>query len=531
MKFSNVKIGTRLLASFSLILLILLVLSVMSIARLADVNQLLSDMVNDKYPKTVLAHATIDSLNGVARSSRNIFLMTDASDIAKEMEAIERNRSAAMTAIASLEKMITGEKGRELLAGVKTAQGNYDDALRAMLAQHKSGNDEEAKAALLDMVRPLQLTFMKTLQAVIEHQNGLMLESGNAASKTYTDSKTIIIALTAISIVLALIISLSVTRSIVTPLRQAVTIAETVAAGDLTSQIHSDARDETGQLLQALAAMNKHLLQVVSQVRHGTDAVATASEQIAMGNLDLSARTEQQAGSLEETASSMEELTATVKQNASTAHTVNRLAQAASDAAAEGGTVVGQVIGTMEAISASSRRMDDIINVIDGIAFQTNILALNAAVEAARAGEQGRGFAVVASEVRTLAQRSAAAAKEIKTLIDESAQNVDSGGKFASQAGTTMEQVLQRIREVTTLVTEIAAAGAEQSAGIEQVNKAVSEMDTVTQQNAALVEESAAAAHSLKEQAAQLVRAVEVFKTGHQQAPQLLKRQAVPALR
>ncbi len=295
-------------------------------------------------------------------------------------------------------------------------------------------------------------------------------------------------------------------------LNEAVRVARAVAAGDLTQNIQIRTNDETGQLMAAMQDMNTSLADIVGQVRTGTETIAVASREIASGNADLSSRTEQQASSLEETASSMEELTSTVRQNAENARQANQLVSSTADVAVKGGQVVDQVVDTMASIKDSSRKIADIIGVIDGIAFQTNILALNAAVEAARAGEQGRGFAVVASEVRNLAQRSAGAAKEIKSLIEDSVGKVDAGGKLVDEAGKTMGEIVSSVKRVTDIMSEIAAASSEQSSGIEQVNQAVAQMDEVTQQNAALVEQAAAAAESLQDQAGKLAEAVSVFR-------------------
>ncbi|OFA07123.1 methyl-accepting chemotaxis protein I [Duganella sp. HH101] len=357
----------------------------------------------------------------------------------------------------------------------------------------------------------LMLAVVVALGAVGLRATSAEHASGTAASiaSFYT---TLMIALGVAGGLMSLFTAWYITRGIVGPIRHAVRVARTVAGGDLSSNIEVRSRDEIGQLSAALKDMNASLINIVSEVRGGTEAIGTASAEIAAGNMDLSERTERQAGSLEETASSMEELTSTVKQNAANANQANQLAVSASAVAGQGGAVVAQVVDTMASINASARKIVDIIAVIDGIAFQTNILALNAAVEAARAGEQGRGFAVVANEVRNLAQRSAAAAREIKGLIGDSVEQVDAGARLVDQAGVTMTEIVASVRRFTDIMSDIAAASQEQLSGIEHINGAIAEMDQTTQQNAALVEQASAAAATMRDQAAHLQGAVGVFK-------------------
>jgi methyl-accepting chemotaxis protein len=374
-----------------------------------------------------------------------------------------------------------------------------------------------SKQAYGDTYAALQV-FAAATREMIDFQENRFEAAGSESILTFEAARTSMIGLALAAILIGLSFAFWITRSITRPIDAAVKIAQTVAAGDLTSRIEVTSQDETGQLMQALKDMNTSLVGIVGNVRQGTDTIATASSQIAAGNQDLSSRTEEQASSLEETAASMEELTSTVKQNADNARQANQLAVSASSVAVKGGAVVAQVVGTMGAINTSSRKIVDIIGVIDGIAFQTNILALNAAVEAARAGEQGRGFAVVAAEVRNLAQRSAAAAKEIKTLIGDSVDKVEEGSRQVAEAGKTMDEIVDSVRRVTDIMAEITAASQEQTQGIEQINQAITQMDQVTQQNAALVEEAAAAAQSLQEQAGGLSQVVSIFKLDDEQA-------------
>ncbi len=400
---------------------------------------------------------------------------------------------------------------------VAAATENYRSAMKRLQQMKSAGvsNFTDLDAA----VRGVEQPFVEPLGRLREFNN---LEAANKVTELmglviWTRILLLGASIPVLFLVVAFVVAL--TRSITRSLRQAVAVAKQVAAGDLTSDVDVQRRDEVGELLSSLKTMNESLRHIVGEVRHGTDTMANASMEIVAGNTDLSQRTEEQASSLEETASSIEELTATVKQNADNAKLANQLADEASAVATKGGEVVSRVVSTMGSINESSRKIVDIISVIDGIAFQTNILALNAAVEAARAGEQGRGFAVVAGEVRNLAQRSAAAAKEIKTLIGDSVDKVENGTRLVDEAGKTMQEIVTGIRQVTEIMAGISAASQEQRAGIEQVNQAIMQMDKVTQQNAALVEESAAAAESLQEQASTLAESVRAFKLHSAPAP------------
>jgi methyl-accepting chemotaxis protein len=372
--------------------------------------------------------------------------------------------------------------------------------------------------ALLAIWLLVQLGQVGDAAAMLGKKAGAAAAQAQQIEAAVDGARTVALVFLGINLLLAAMLGRWLGAQAARPIHEAVLVARRIADGDLSTRIEVAAGGEAGLLMRAMQEMNDKLVAMIVNVRSGTDLIATGSGEIASGNLDLSARTEQQAASLEETASSMEELTATVKQNADHAHQASKLAVSASEVAVKGGAVVSEVVGTMASINDSSKRIAEIIGVIDGIAFQTNILALNAAVEAARAGEQGRGFAVVASEVRNLAQRSAAAAKEIKALIDDSVEKVNAGTELADKAGSTMNEVVTSVKRVTDIIAEIADASAEQTAGIEQVNKAIAGMDQATQQNAALVEESAAAAASMREQAGNLARMVGTFVLGGAQA-------------
>jgi len=445
---------------------------------------------------------------------RTMLLNTDPAGIKKEIARIEETRRMIGDQLDKLATEVHSDAGKAGLAKITETRSKYVPLQSKFMELMVANKADEAKVLLLGDIQLANLAYSAALDSMIKHQDTAMEESAAEAEAAVASMKLMMGVAVVFSLLSAVLLALWIIRAITRPINQAVDVARAVASGDLSMQFRADGNNETAQLLMALKDMQISLVKVVTNVRQGSEGVATASAEIAQGNNDLSARTESQASALEETAASMEELSATVKQNADSARQANQLAMNASTVAIQGGTVVAQVVDTMKGINDASRKISDIISVIDGIAFQTNILALNAAVEAARAGEQGRGFAVVASEVRSLAGRSAEAAKEIKSLINASVERVEQGTALVDQAGSTMTEVVGAIKRVTDLMGEISAASSEQSAGVSQVGEAVTQMDQVTQQNAALVEEMAAAASSLKSQAQELVQVVAVFNLG-----------------
>ncbi|SHH44838.1 methyl-accepting chemotaxis protein [Massilia sp. CF038] len=508
----NLSIGQRLALGFGVVIALLLLLAGLSYVRIASLNQEVAKMVDARYPKTVVANSIKTDVSEATRSMLNVLIMTDPSQIAKELSNIEARNAAATKALAELSKSTADAKGQEILKNIATVRDRFIPGQASFVGLINEDKKDDAMVKFMFSLRPQQNKYLDQLDKFVAYQNEEMVKAGQDASAQTQRTQLMIMVLAGVAALLSLVVAVFATRSITTPLKEAVGVAQRVANGDLTSDIHVSSSDETGQMMEALRHMNASLIKIVAQVRSGTDSIAEASAEIASGNMDLSSRTEQQANSLGQTSSSMRELTSTVQQNADNARQANQLAAKASEVAARGGSVVSHVVDTMGSITASSKKIVDIIGVIDGIAFQTNILALNAAVEAARAGEQGRGFAVVAAEVRNLAQRSAGAAKEIKALIGDSVDKVREGSTLVEQAGVTMEEVVASVRRVTDIMGEITSASQEQSVGIAHVNTTILEMDETTQQNAALVEEAAAAAASMQDQAAGLARVVSVFK-------------------
>jgi methyl-accepting chemotaxis protein-1 (serine sensor receptor) len=509
----NLKLGQRLGGAFAIVLLLLAGLAWLGVSSVGKTF----NGVHEIYANSVIPLRELQKVQYLTVRNRMLLLdmhtIPKPDNIAKRTEEISKNvelsnqawKEYLATDLTPAEKELAPKFEAELAAYRKDALGPMRDALLA-------GKRDEAEVLYFEKVSPMSAPVFADIDKLLEIQVTLAKQQFDQAGAGYQSTRNWSIALSVVAVALGALLAYVITRSITQPVGKAQQFSKAIAAGDLAASIHHNASDEIGSLVRSLKDMQSNLASVVGNVRRGADSVATASAEIAQGNQDLSGRTENQASALEETAASMEELGSTVRQNADSARQANQLATQASSVAVKGGEVVSQVVDTMRGITDSSKRIADIIGVIDGIAFQTNILALNAAVEAARAGEQGRGFAVVAGEVRALAGRSAEAAKEIKSLINTSVERVEHGTALVDQAGATMTEVVASIRRVTDIMGEISAASQEQSQGVSQVGEAVTQMDQATQQNAALVEEMAAAATSLKSQAEDLVRVVAVFR-------------------
>ncbi|MEO7496689.1 MAG: methyl-accepting chemotaxis protein [Massilia sp.] len=505
-------IGTRLTLGFGAVLALLVALSAIGLWRMHSASAMLNQLIDEKVRNERLINSWQNVVEVNAARTTAAWLAANPAE-QQAVEAVMKKSSASATEVQNtLGKVLQQPEAKALLAKVMETRVVYTAARAQVFKEKDAGHlDIATEIFSKDMVGKRE-RYLDALDKLAVHERKQLDDSGAAINAEYESGRTMLVVLGLLAICLGVLFAYRITRSITVPLQDAVRVARRVATGDLTSDITAEGEDETAQLMSALKDMNNSLVGLVGNVRDGTDMIGTASREIASGNLDLSSRTEAQASSLEETAAAMEELTSAVNFNADHAIEANQLAIDASSVAAKGGAVVADVVATMGSINDSSRKIVDIISVIDGIAFQTNILALNAAVEAARAGEQGRGFAVVAAEVRNLAQRSAGAAKEIKTLIGDSVAKVDTGSRLVEEAGKTMQEVVRSIERVTLIMGDITSASAEQRDGIGQVNLAITQMDDVTQQNTALVEQAAAAAASMQEQAARLSDVVGVFK-------------------
>jgi methyl-accepting chemotaxis protein len=524
---SKMNIGQRLGLAFTLTLTMTVIITGVGMWRMDDVSDATETMMAAPLAKERLVSDFHTLIFGSVRRTTAIVKSSDPSLAAAFKDDTQWAMKHGDVLLGQLVPLLTEPEEKAQFKLAMERRAAYNSARDRAIKAKAEGRPDESAVIFEGEFVPAARGFQGALQDLVTMQRKQIDATGKTIGHIGQTSKRFMFGLSVFAVLLGAVCSWLITRSIVRPIRQAVDLTESVAAGDLTRHIAATTSDETGALLRALRHMNDSLADIVAQVRSGTDSMSTAAGEISAGNLDLSARTEQRAATLEETASTMEALTATVRQNAENARQANQLAIAASDVASQGGAVVADVVTTMRAIHASAGKITDIIGVIDGIAFQTNILALNAAVEAARAGEQGRGFAVVAGEVRTLAQRSAAAAREIKNLIMESVTNVDTGTRLVDRAGRTMEDVVHSIGRVTDIMAEITSSSQEQRGGIEQVNSAIGAIDRTTQQDAALVEEAAAATASMQEQAAHLAVTVGVFKVAQVQRGAA----RVPALR
>nr|WP_249180423.1 methyl-accepting chemotaxis protein [Burkholderia ambifaria] len=505
------------LGGFGLLAAVVVIVSGMALKALSDTNDEFSRYMNGINARANLTAQIRTAVDRRAIAARNLVLVTTPSDLQQELAEVQQAHKDVQDDLAKLKGLMANgtdvtDRARELVAEIARVEASYGSVALNIVGLAQAGKKDEAIADIDNRCRPLLAQLIRATDAYATYTHEREIAIAQAFADRYETGRNLLLAISLIAVAVAVGGGLWLTRKITVPIVAAVDVARTVANGDLRSRISVSGNDETRDLLEALGTMNTRLIDIVGRVRDSSNSIAHAVGEIASGNLDLSQRTEEQAASLQETAATMEEFTSTVRLNAENAQQASTLAANASDVALRGSSVVGRVVDTMTEIGNRSSKIADITGIIEGIAFQTNILALNAAVEAARAGEQGRGFAVVASEVRSLAQRSSTAAKEIKELIGASVQTIQNGSALAGEAGKTMSDVTQAVARVTDIMGEIAAASAEQSRGIDQVNLTITQMDATTQQNAALVEQAAAASKSLETQGRELSQTVSAFR-------------------
>ena len=511
----DLKIGTRLSIGFAALIALSLLAGGLGIQRIVAVRTIADRLGSDDAELMVDAQGWLRAIEANTARTWVVFFASDPAVVEKVKQEMKDTSAAQTGRVKRMSVLAEADpEMKRVIDEIARDRDIYQSLRNTLVKRQEAG--ENVHDEVVAKVFPAAATLLSAVNRLVEYQDHRMKATEAAADAAASEGVMALCAGCALALAAGLWFAVMLTRSVVKPVREAQALAQAIAAGDLTQDVRSGARDEIGQLTQSMGAMVRSLREIVGAVRSSSESIATGSSEIATGNADLSQRTEEQAANLQQTAASMEQLSSTVNNNAATAQEAERLAGSASDIALQGGSAMGQVVHTMEAISAASRKISDIIGVIDGIAFQTNILALNAAVEAARAGEQGRGFAVVAGEVRLLAQRSAEAAREIKSLITDSVEKVETGSRQVDAAGRTMSDIVAQVKRVNDLIGEISNATQEQKQGIGLISGAVSQLDQVTQQNAALVEQSAAAADSLSQQTKRLVDAVSQFKLGRE---------------
>jgi methyl-accepting chemotaxis protein len=513
---SQWRIGRRLSLAFAVVVTLTVISAVFSQIRLQEIQSLAQELTGEQAERTALAYRWRENIAVNANRAGMVALMTDATLAQPLVEKIKATSADSATVLKRFEVIETTPQGRAIQAKLAEIRKRYLEARETMNKAGEGGSSiaaSIAKGQASTAFNAVADEYMAATDSLVSYESKRAEASGASIASAVMATSVVNVACGIVSALCSIALGFLLTRSIVGPVQAAQKAADRIASGDLTGSCRADGTDEAAQLVTSLGRMQDSLTRIVREIRSSTEQIQVASTEVASGNQDLSARTEQTAGSLQQAASSMDELTSTIRHSADAAHQAHGLANSASEIATRGGKVVSQVVTTMDEINASSKKISDIIGVIDGIAFQTNILALNAAVEAARAGEQGRGFAVVAGEVRSLAQRSAEAAKEIKTLIGASVGKVESGARLVQDAGSTMQEIVSAVRRVSEVLGEITTATSEQAGGIQLVNDAVNNVDQMTQQNAALVEQSAAAAESMRDQAGKLARTVEQFRT------------------